>query len=68
MEDFTIKHYTPSSQQPELINIADADEPFVPHTNVCLMYNSNDIVRFTGLQFLLLWLLLPLLLKQRALF
>ncbi|CAG4995504.1 hypothetical protein DYBT9275_01654 [Dyadobacter sp. CECT 9275] len=50
MADFTISHYTPSSQEPELINIDNKEESFGPHTNVREMYNriASDILHGTN--------------------
>lgn len=50
MAEFEITHYTPPSQQPELINIADTDDPFGPHTNVREIYNriASDIFHGTS--------------------
>ncbi len=51
MAEFEITHYTPASQQPELINIASADDPFGPHTNVREIYGrvASDILHGTSL-------------------
>lgn len=52
MADFTISHYTPSGQEPGLINTANADDhvPFGPDTNVREMYNriASDILHGTN--------------------
>jgi len=50
MADFTITHYTQSSQQPELIKTTNADDVFGPHTNVRAMYNriAGDILHGTS--------------------
>jgi predicted dehydrogenase len=50
MTEFKITHYTPSSQQPELINIAGADDPLGPHTNVAEIYRrvASDIFHGTS--------------------
>lgn len=47
IEDFPISQYALSGQQPELINIANTNDPFGPHANVGEIYNRivSDILQ-----------------------